>query len=55
VERLFAAQGLEVYPYMDLGSAEAIKQAVMAGWAYPFYHGTICAWNLLASILQYWT
>jgi len=31
VERLFAAQGLEVRPYMDLGNAEAIKQAVMAG------------------------
>ncbi|NOX76526.1 MAG: hypothetical protein GXP17_07945, partial [Gammaproteobacteria bacterium] len=31
VERLFAAQGLEIQPYMDLGSSEAIKQAVMAG------------------------
>jgi len=31
VERLFAEQGLEVQPYMELGSSEAIKQAVMAG------------------------
>ncbi len=31
VERLFAEQGVEVQPYMDLGSSEAIKQAVMAG------------------------
>ncbi|HHI92437.1 MAG TPA: LysR family transcriptional regulator [Gammaproteobacteria bacterium] len=31
VERLFTEQGLEVQPYMDLGSSEAIKQAVMAG------------------------
>ncbi len=31
VERLFAEQGLEVKPYMELGSSEAIKQAVMAG------------------------
>jgi len=31
VERLFAEQGLEVIPYMELGSSEAIKQAVMAG------------------------
>ena len=31
VERLFAEQGLEVTPYMELGSSEAIKQAVMAG------------------------
>ncbi len=31
IERLFAEQGLEVQPYMELGSSEAIKQAVMAG------------------------
>ena len=31
IDRLFAEQGLEVQPYMDLGSSEAIKQAVMAG------------------------
>ena len=31
VERLFAEQGLAVQPYMELGSSEAIKQAVMAG------------------------
>jgi len=31
VERLFAEQGLEVNSYMELGSSEAIKQAVMAG------------------------
>ncbi len=31
VDRLFARQGLKVQPYMDLGSSEAIKQAVMAG------------------------
>ncbi|HEC20220.1 MAG TPA: LysR family transcriptional regulator [Gammaproteobacteria bacterium] len=31
VERLFAENGLEIQPYMDLGSSEAIKQAVMAG------------------------
>ncbi|NOZ10560.1 MAG: LysR family transcriptional regulator [Gammaproteobacteria bacterium] len=31
VDRLFAEQGLEIQPYMDLGSSEAIKQAVMAG------------------------
>ncbi len=31
VERLFAAQGLEITPYMELGNAEAIKQGVMAG------------------------
>ncbi len=31
VDRLFAEQGLEVKPYMELGSSEAIKQAVMAG------------------------
>jgi len=31
VERLFAEQDLEVKPYMELGSSEAIKQAVMAG------------------------
>jgi len=31
VERLFAEQGLEIQPYMELGSSEAIKQAVMAG------------------------
>ncbi len=31
VDRVFAEQGLEVKPYMELGSSEAIKQAVMAG------------------------
>lgn len=31
VERVFAEQDLEVKPYMELGSSEAIKQAVMAG------------------------
>ena len=31
IERLFAEQDLEIQPYMELGSSEAIKQAVMAG------------------------
>jgi len=31
IERLFAEQALEIQPYMELGSSEAIKQAVMAG------------------------
>lgn len=31
LRRLFAENGLEVKPYMELGSAEAIKQAVMVG------------------------
>ncbi len=31
VDRLFAEQGLKIEPYMELGSSEAIKQAVMAG------------------------
>jgi len=31
IERLFAEQKLEIQPYMELGSSEAIKQAVMAG------------------------
>ncbi len=31
IDRLFAEQGLNVQTYMDLGSSEAIKQAVMAG------------------------
>lgn len=31
VDRLFAEQDLKIQPYMDLGSSEAIKQAVMAG------------------------
>jgi len=31
IDRLFAEQGLKVQPYMELGSSEAIKQAVMAG------------------------
>ncbi len=31
VDRLFAEQGLKIQPYMELGSSEAIKQAVMAG------------------------
>ncbi|MFQ5644089.1 MAG: LysR family transcriptional regulator [Thiogranum sp.] len=31
VDRVFAEQDLEVQPYMELGSSEAIKQAVMAG------------------------
>jgi len=31
VDRLFAKQGLKIQPYMELGSSEAIKQAVMAG------------------------
>jgi len=29
--RLFAEHGLSIRPYMELGSSEAIKQAVMAG------------------------
>jgi DNA-binding transcriptional LysR family regulator len=29
--RLFAEHGLTIRPYMELGSSEAIKQAVMAG------------------------
>lgn len=31
VDRLFEEQGLEINPFMELGSSEAIKQAVMAG------------------------
>ncbi len=31
VERILAAEGLATEPYMELGSAEAIKQAVLAG------------------------
>ena len=31
IERLFAAQGLEIRPRLELGSNEAIKQAVLAG------------------------
>lgn len=31
IERLFDEQGLKINPYMELGSSEAIKQAVMAG------------------------
>lgn len=31
VERMFAAEGLVITPYMELGNAEAIKQGVMAG------------------------
>ncbi len=31
VDHLFAEQGLKIQPYMELGSSEAIKQAVMAG------------------------
>jgi len=31
VERMFAAEGLAITPYMELGNAEAIKQGVMAG------------------------
>ncbi|MEO5343577.1 MAG: LysR substrate-binding domain-containing protein [Gammaproteobacteria bacterium SHHR-1] len=31
VDRLFAAQGLRISPYMELGSEEAIKQGAMAG------------------------
>ena len=31
VDSLFAEQALKVQPYMDLGSSDAIKQAVMAG------------------------
>jgi DNA-binding transcriptional LysR family regulator len=31
VEEFFAEQGLNLTPYMELGSAEAIKQGVMAG------------------------
>ncbi len=31
VDRLFAEHDLEIEPYMELGSSEAIKQAVMAG------------------------
>jgi len=31
MDRLFAEHGLKIEPYMELGSSEAIKQAVMAG------------------------
>ncbi len=31
INRIFAEQGLEIRPFMELGSSEAIKQAVMAG------------------------
>jgi len=31
INRLFAEQNLTIQPYMELGSSEAIKQAVMAG------------------------
>jgi DNA-binding transcriptional LysR family regulator len=31
VDRLFTERGLEIRPYMELGSSEAIKQGVMAG------------------------
>jgi DNA-binding transcriptional LysR family regulator len=31
VERLFSEHGLQIEPYMELGSIEAIKQGVMAG------------------------
>ncbi len=31
VDRRFAERGLEIRPYMELGSSEAIKQGVMAG------------------------
>ncbi len=31
IERLFLAKDLPIQPYMELGSSEAIKQAVMAG------------------------
>ncbi len=31
MDRLFKEQGLQLEPYMELGSVEAIKQAVMAG------------------------
>ena len=31
IERLFDGEGLKIQPYMELGSSEAIKQAVMAG------------------------
>ncbi len=31
IDRLFAEQGLQISPYMELGNAEAIKQGVMAG------------------------
>lgn len=31
IERLFAAQGLEVRPRLELGSNEAVKQAILAG------------------------
>ena len=31
LRRLFSEHGLEIKPYMELGSAEAIKQAVMVG------------------------
>lgn len=31
VDRLFAEHGITITPYMELGSSEAIKQAVMAG------------------------
>lgn len=31
VDRLFAEHGLEIEPYMKLGSSEVIKQGMMAG------------------------
>ncbi|MDQ7014904.1 MAG: LysR family transcriptional regulator [Gammaproteobacteria bacterium] len=31
IDRLFAEQNLKIKPYMELGSSESIKQAVMAG------------------------
>ncbi len=31
IDKLYAEQGLQIQPYMELGSSEAIKQAVMAG------------------------
>lgn len=31
VEQMFREQGIEIEPYMELGSGEAIKQAVMSG------------------------
>ena len=31
IDQLFTGQGLQLNPYMELGSSEAIKQAVMGG------------------------
>jgi DNA-binding transcriptional LysR family regulator len=54
VDRLFAGRDLKVEPYMELGSSEAIKQAVMAAWACPSCHCTACAWSWPARTWRCW-